>query len=598
MPEIIVDDQESDEHVILLEEEDDAIDDDDELVEVEDDDDPEEEEEAEEAPPPPPKPAPKRRRKRKPRTSNQAASVNDPLKRRTRADDESISDWLSSFGGTPMKVVLRRESPAVWDGVPCRGVVMTYDDMVSEEEIMMQHGGGKYQLTVRARRESGKYVYAGATTFEISGSPRVAGTTSKKEPAAPVGPSPVDTVLSTMQTITQNANERADRAERNSGTDMAMVQQLLAPLQAQLVALQAQLAEKDARLLDIASKPVDTAPQDRMFSIMETKESAHSNALTAVRMEHNAEMRSLRDFQKEELSRREARFERELDFVREASQREVDTLKLAHTQAFDSQRLGYETRIDGLKDAVKRLEREADATKKELAELRGKKDIGPIDQIQNLVTLKQGFEALVPSGSDEPARSGMERAAEVIMQSPLAAGIAARIAGPAPGDVMPYQEEPAAEDPNELVAFERPDGKIVQIPRHMIGRIKAAKAAKEAQEAAAAGQGGAGDENPPLPDLNPADVARAVEFIEGAVRNGTPPEIFARTARNMVPEGILVYIKKRGVDDFLNNVAQLQTGSPLTDVAGRIWARKVAKFLLEGTTEGVEPPPTSPVDSQ
>jgi hypothetical protein len=43
-------------------------------------------------------------------------------------------------------------------------------------------------------------------------------------------------------------------------------------------------------------------------------------------------------------------------------------------------------------------------------------------------------------------------------------------------------------------------------------------------------------------------------------------------------------------------VAKLEDGSPLATVVGRTYVRKVAKFLLEGTTEGIDDP-ASPIET-
>lgn len=552
----------------------------------------EEEEREEEIVAPPPKPKRRRRRKAAPKA---AVSVNEPLALSTRKTDQSVADWLACFGGDDVRAVLKRDTPTVWDGIPIKGTICTYNELISEEEIQAQHGGGKYQLKVMVPRENGGYEYAGATTFMISGEPRVAGVTGRNKTdavATPQQESGQAVVLGAMRDMTRDAMDRARESEKNSGTDMAMIQTLLAPMQAEVTALNARLVEKDRQLHELLSKPVDTKPQDRLYEIMGIKESSHGNTLSALREGHETEMRSVRDFHRDELRTRESRFERELEHVREASKREINTMETAHGQALTSQRLGFEMRIDGLKDTTKRLEREVDATKKELAELRGRKDLTPLDQIQSLVSLKSGLEALVPVPDGEPAKTGLERMAEVVMGSPLAEGIAARIAGSGMGGPQMYEQPPQPQDGAQLVNFEKPDGTIVQIPQHMVDRIQAEK-----QRRAEAAAGGEGQQE--LPEIDPADLAKAVTFIEAAIRNGTEPEIFARSARNMMPEAILLHLRHRGVDEFLNNMPQLQSGSPLTTVPGRVWVKKVAKFLIEGTTEGVtEPPPTSPVESQ
>jgi hypothetical protein len=140
-----------------------------------------------------------------------------------------------------------------------------------------------------------------------------------------------------------------------------------------------------------------------------------------------------------------------------------------------------------------------------------------------------------------------------------------------------------------MVPIRRPDGQVVNVPMSMVRAMQANQAAR------AAGEEGQEPQDP-ADLLDPEDLKKAVVFIEAAFRNSTPPEVFAASARNMVPAPILAVLKAKGVDNFLNTVAQLEDGSPLASVAGRIWVRKVATFLLEGTTEGVADE-ESPVES-
>ena len=145
----------------------------------------EEEEREEEIVAPPPKPKRRRRRKAAPKA---AVSVNEPLALSTRKTDQSVADWLACFGGDDVRAVLKRDTPTVWDGIPIKGTICTYNELISEEEIQAQHGGGKYQLKVMVPRENGGYEYAGATTFMISGAPRVAGVTGRNKSDAVATP--------------------------------------------------------------------------------------------------------------------------------------------------------------------------------------------------------------------------------------------------------------------------------------------------------------------------------------------------------------------------------------------------------------------------
>ena len=527
-----------------------------------------------------------------------AAEKKDPIQSDA---EEALYDWLSNFGAMgEMKVALHRRHPKKYKGVQVAGLIQNYEEPVSQEDVQSEHGGGKYQIVVQQKKPNKngnpQWKYAGARTFEIAGPPRVdpllhAEDEDDDEAAPPThGDGPVGQAMNMMARMAERAEDRAARAEGRGGGDIEMMRLMLAPLQAQVAELTTQLAAKDQQVISLISKPADNTVQDRVLGLMESKEVAHGNAIETIRANHDSEMRQLRDFNREEIRRREDRFMGELAARDAAHAREVETLRTATAQAMDSQRLGFEMRIDGLKETIKRLEREVSSKDTELTTLRAQKQQGPLEQIQNLVTLKQGMEALVPTGSDEPTKSGWERAAETIMNSPLAEGVAARLAGAAGG---PPQEE--------MVQVRAPDGRIVQVPASYIAQMQAQRAAAAAQmEEAEGAQQEAG------PQLDDADVARAVQFVEAAYRNGTDAETFARSARHMIPAGILAYLKQVGVDPFLNNVAKLEDGSPLATVQGRMYVRRVAKFLLEGTTEIMEDDlvdlplddePTSPVES-
>ncbi len=526
---------------------------------------------------------------------------NDPSKalEKARQDTEvAVYDWLTSLGSQgAMDVSLKRTYPPEHQGVQTKGVLGHYDEPITEEQVKSAHGGGRFQVVVKTMRGNGQWKYAGSRTFEIAGEPKVDGlrnNAGSDQPAlAPTnGADPLaGQAMSTMLKLTTEAQERAREATANSGTDWEAIERIVAPMREEVAALRASLEAKDRQVVELISKPPDTTGQDRLFGLMESKETTHGNALGAIRIQHDSEMRSIREFNRDEIKRRESRFEKELDSVREAATREIGSLKIAHTQALDSQRQGFEMRIDGLKDIQTRCDRELTAKETELIALRAKKEQGPLDQIQNLVTLKNGFDALVPAAA-EPV-SAWAKAAEVA--GPLVEGIAARVMGaaapPAQSQEPMLIEGEVADGEEEMVAVRRPDGKVIHLPRSTVERMQGQQAEKQADGSS---QGSPADATP----LGEEDVARAVSFIESAMRNGTDAETFARSARNMVPESILTYIKRRGIDVFLNDVAKIETGSPLATVAGRTYVRKVAKFLLEGTTEGIaDEPNPAPVES-
>ena len=83
---------------------------------------------------------------------------------------------------------------------------------------------------------------------------------------------------------------------------------------------------------------------------------------------------------------------------------------------------------------------------------------------------------------------------------------------------------------------------------------------------------------------SPSEVKVAITYMENAFTAGTSPTDFAMSAKSMIPGSILKYMESVGIDKFLNEVANLEQGSPLRNQAGRTFIREVAKFLLEGVT--------------
>jgi hypothetical protein len=542
-----------------------------------------------------------RRRRRRVKPEGEAVS---PLKQLETQGDKEIYGWLSELGsGSPIEVILKRITPPEWQGMYIEGTICTYDEPINEEMVKMVHGGGKYQAVVRKVRPNGQKVYAGARTFKIAGHPKIDSLPGAAEHLASQSPPPMampddglsSQAMNTMVRMTEEARKEAREARGNSGMDWQAMETVLAPLRDQVALLQKALSEKDSQVVELLGKPPDKASEDRLLNIMENKESGYANSIEALRAQHGSELSQLREFNLEEIKRRESRFEKELAHLRSATEREVDSLKLVNAQSMESQKHGYEMRIDGMKDIQKRLERELDSTKTELAELRGKKDVTPVDQIQNMVTLKSAFEALGPSASEEPDKSTFERVAETVMNSPLMEGVAARIADNSMGggeEELARRQQMIAEQQQgqEMVQVRGPDGKVQLITRAHLEQIKRQAAEKQAQG----------------PQFNAAEIGQAVQFMAQAQAGGTDPATFARTVSVQYPV-IIDYVKHRGVDGVMADMAKLADGNPITTtVAGRAYAREVARILFggEGSTEGAnehpDPPiqPTSPVESQ
>jgi len=521
-------------------------------------------------------------------------TVADVVEADSASKAREVFEWLGNLGSNELKVSLTRIRPQSHRGFPCGGAIDKFEHAVTLEEIADLHGGGTFQIRVNVPNPkhgkvgAGKqapFMFAGARTFTIAGLPKLDNLIGYEEQenqrsGAGGGSNHESSRAMDMATeMVKQANERAFRMEAQGRGGDEIVSALTESHDRRIESLTRLLSEKDKTIVDLLGKEPSTRNEDKLFELVGTKDDAHArqiasmqtdhaSQLQAVRTSHEAEMRQVRDFSRNELERYQDRFDRQIDQMTRSHDRELGQTQSQHTQSLETIKLSYDTRIEALNTTIRRGEQELVNARNELIALRAKKELSPMEQIQGLVTLKNGFDSLMPAAAEpEEKESGIVRAIEAVANSELARGFAAKIMSGPPAAAAPPGEQ--------MVQVRRRDGAVVQVPRSVIERAQAAKAA--AREAAA--QPGA-----PI-ILDPKEVQMALQFIEQAYKNGQPPEVLAASARNLVPAPILSYLKSEGVDHFLNKVAKIQDGSPLATVDGRMYVRKMAKFLLDGTTD-------------
>jgi hypothetical protein len=391
--------------------------------------------------------------------------------------------------------------------------------------------------------------------------------------------------MDAMLRITRESREDARRAANTPAFDPTMMRMLNEPMLEQLralrdsnIELQRALAEKDARLIDAVHRKPDTALQDDLIKNMWSNESGRIEGL---RTQHDSEMRQLKAFHTEEISRIR---EQSRDDMKERSrghERELEAVKDSTRAQIDSIKISYEARIDGLKSESNRLNAELAQLKGEIGELRSRKDKSLTDQAEEIVKVQEAFKALGVGGQkdedDDSDKPWYERMATRVMENPEAIGqIIGGVRQNVPAAAPPQQQ---VQLPPPGVPFQGPDGKVYAMT--LDGRAarinpaarKKALAARAAKEAEQAGL-------PRPPDAG--EMALAIRFMENAAGNGTDPATFAAGARAAIPADVLLYVEKMGIDEVLNQ-ATLEPNSPLRSQGGRNFARKVAQILLEGT---------------
>ena len=86
---------------------------------------------------------------------------------------------------------------------------------------------------------------------------------------------------------------------------------------------------------------------------------------------------------------------------------------------------------------------------------------------------------------------------------------------------------------------------------------------------------------PALPQVDPAQVAMAIGYLEKAFANNTDPAVVAQSGRTYMGEQLLVAIRDLGVEQFLLKVGKVPMSSPLVgNLKGKNWVRAVGKALV------------------
>lgn len=497
--------------------------------------------------------------------------VERPLQQLVVERDQALVDFLSSIGHghDTLKVYVDRKQPKVWrdshgNTHQIEGRVDTFDEPITEDDIKERHGGGTYAIAVQVKNDRGKwgYIQGGHKTIKISGEPNVRGIISDAGPApalnAPESSSVVKTVMDTM-------NRQLERAETR-GQDPAMAE-LLRGLREDAVELRRELAKKDERLLELIGRKPEESTADRLLGVMMTAESARIEAL---RTQHESELRVTRERLMADADRQFGVLQNQVATTERAHERELESLKRSYESQIEQLKLAHTGAKGGFEREVRHLDGLLTEAKAELIELRALKARTPMEMIKEVTALQEAFGKLGGKDEDEEeASSPIERIIGGVMNSPLAQGIAQRLAegpgGAAPqaaaqpmtAETMPVNQAVRVGD---KVLIKQPDGTIGEVQR----KKKPTVEVKGGQKLV----------------LNPTELKDVIKFMEAAVGR-QDPATFASSVRHMIPADIQkAFAAGQGVDHFLDEVANLDPSSPLSTQSGRTWLREVAKHVF------------------
>lgn len=490
--------------------------------------------------------------------------------------DAALKEWmegLSPNGG--VKVRVTRTSPKIWKGLNVGGSLATYDHYIDEDWIREHHGGGNFMLEVKKPRVNGTgWVIAGSRAIAIAGDPRTDDVFRDGGAASPAAApnngagsdSIVNKVIGSMERQLERAQEQA-RQPVQQGTDVAMMQMLLAPLQTQINQMSAMLREKDQQLAAAQQvKPAEVDPiKDKMFSALIDGDSAR---VVSMRTQHESEIRQLRQSIADAEDRLRAAFERDRQAATIAHERELNTLRSSYDMKVASQETLNGTIKTLLEGEIRRLETALSEARVELVALRAKKDKTIIEQATEFAAIKDAIGEI--TGGEEKEKSTLEKVMEVAGNLPVVQGLMTKFAdgspAPAPQPVQVQMRPSLMTGPDGHLYRQLPNGQM-----QLVRRKKEAPAQQATPGEATA---------PKIPDIAPATVKIAVDFLETAFRNGQDPAEVATSVRSMIPADVLSAIRELGIDGFLTQVAKLDGTSALAGQAGRNWTRKLGKSLL------------------
>lgn len=486
----------------------------------------------------------------------------DALQQLTKQDEMSIRDWLSELGSSAsIRVKVYRDAPKAWRGKNVGGHLGDLTDLIDEEQMRERWGGGKFRVQVFRVNNQGKWVHFTQRTIELSGDPKITGELFEDIPGDDSNGKSASSgedvslqrhAMGMTERLAIEERRRAERLEtelreRNS-FDPTMVSAFTEPMRMQVTAMQssldrmhAQLTAKDERIADLLTRKPDTTIQDRIFEKMVDGESAR---IDAIRTQHESELRQLRESFTSDAKRAQDHYIEEARSKDRAQEREITNLREAHKAQMEGLKVAWESRIDTLKSQIATLERDFDSTKKDLTEMRAKKDVPIEDQLSRFVALKDAFQSI--SGSEGEERPVWAQILEGL--APVIEGAGARLGTTTPEAVARATQT----KPQVQQTVMRPTA-------------KPANGAKAAL---------------PQPAVNPQDLTRALSFLEGAIRNNAEPAVLAASIRSMIPGPLLVTIQKQGIDPFLDAL-KLPEGTILNSQQGRNVLRKVAKILSE-----------------
>lgn len=437
--------------------------------------------------------------------------------------DEDIQSWLTSLSGEqPIRVTLARKRPRTFHGVLIEGTCDEYDGPVSVEEIRQQHGGGHYILQVRVPNGRGGWQFYKHVAVKIAGNPKV-----DMSDAVPVVGDGGNAMVAQAMDAMRSAQERADRAASKTGMDAEMLRLISEPLASVNKDLQRQL---DALRREMVSGAGNGNAIDKEL----------------LELEHRRQDMALQHL-RDEVKRTNERAENECRESVRRHDRELETVRRMHDDRLESQRMMYEGRAEIQKGEVERLRAHVASLEAQVRELSdsASERRSVKDTVQQMMDMR---EALSPLDREAPASGMLGRMAE-----------------------KAFDKWVMSPDPAQMKAFLDRWSQEARPPAQQERRPSPSQPPRP-QERSAAGAA-------PQPAAETkARVAQAIQFLETAVTQGTPPRTVASGAKSLLDGATVAELAAHSVDDIIGSPL-VSESSPLATQVGRQFLREFLRHL-------------------
>ena len=539
--------------------------------------------------------------KREPR----APGERNPLAGAENDEHQSWRDYFASLAGSsPFRIEVHRKKPETIRyknrNIDCNGHLASYEELIDEEYIRERHGGGTFLLRFMIpNSKGGGYKYGGAKQIKIAGDPKIEDKWLNTDDApATTPPTGLDPAAKRLTDILEKENERKDRKledlANRSALDPTLIALITEPLKQQNAMLAAELREMRAELTSARNAPVkETKGDEFRDKILDKMLDTENARLTAMKANHESELRQIKEGHVADMKRLEDRHDRALSDLRAQHERELSHAKTMQDIALASVNQGSNLAKGLLEQTISRLEGENRRLEKEVDELRAKKEKSIPEQLKDIEAIKK----LVggdKGDEEEEKKSGWVQAIEALGVGQIAQAAAGKLlAGADPAQQQQAQQQVALPPPG--TRFRGPDGHAYLMtpagPRRLKPRQVAAPAAPQMRtEMVVNPETGEPQEvqvpvepTPPAVVIPPDKLALVKNMLEGAYNAGTDPAAVAQTAKTMAPGAIPAItqaIGTQGVDAFLDQMAAFDGNSPLAQQSGRNFLRKVAKALM------------------